>query len=171
MEEFSLSPFNFYIFLQKCRTPPDGSVVVLYDVAIKPSRNVISINDYCNSIVCFRIYFCQLVNNAIKYFPIVESYTLTFINNKGNVSKLTLAAFDEIAEDGNPSMGKIETLDSIYYMSLHEIKDLYVANYGEPNLDTILPLLVILYMDSEEPKVKTSYVLNKKMINSDTRKL
>jgi len=169
MEEFSLSPFNFYIFLQKCRTPPEGSVVVLYDVPIKPSKTISCVKDY-NSIVCFRIYICQLVNNAIKYFPIVESYTITLINNKGNVCKLTLAPFDEIAEDGNPSMGKIECMERVYYMSLHEIKDMYVANYGEINLDTILPLIVTLYMESEEPEIKTSYVLNKKMINSDTRK-
>ena len=164
MEEFAISPFNYFLFLQKCRTPPKGTIV-LFEVPVGNLNFTLKFANYWKT-VNFRLYICQLVNNAISCFPTVESYTITCKNEIGQVSKLILAPFDEIAEDGNPSMGKIETSEFVHYMSLHEIKDLYIANYGDPNLDVVIPLMVFLYMDSEYPSITCNYTINNKEIKN-----
>ena len=59
----------------------------------------------------------------------------------------------------------------MFTLNYQLIYDLYVSNkVRDPDFELVNNIIILLIMNGDEPKVKTSYVLRKDIINSNLRK-
>ena len=71
-------------------------------------------NRYYNAI-SFRIYFCELVYNAVMLFPDIYEYTITC---KGTyTTSIKIGFFDELDDNGEPTVAKISSYIGDYALN------------------------------------------------------
>jgi hypothetical protein len=150
--------YAFFHYLKICKKGYGAERVSSVDFdpnLIKPPRYY--------ELLSFRIYICELVFNAINLFPEISEYTIT-CQSENKTSYLKFGVFKEHIIDNSPCMGifKSEYDNETFYLSLKDIKSLYMANrYPEVDQMTVTTLIVSLVMGSYTiPKVEVSYKYN-----------
>jgi len=139
----------------------------------KPSMELITINERrkrnvtkleYNNYFIFRHMICELFYQALQSIPhIITEYTITCVNNKCK-NEIVIGVFDDIDEDGETTIAKIITEDSIFTLTKDNVHSLYVANRTNYNDDEIIDcVMMMLYMNGDEPKITTSYKSTKRL--------
>lgn len=149
------NPYAFFYYLKICK---HGFGAERISSANSYEPGLIRQQRYYD-LLGFRIYICELVYNAINLFPDISEYTITCKNEKGT-SYLTFGSFKEHICEGHPCMGQFKgNFDSKpFYLSLQDIKSLYMANrYPGVDQETVNNIVVAMFMSGTLPKVTLSY--------------
>jgi len=112
-----------------------------------------------SSYLTFKGIISELFYQAINSIPHdISEYTIHCTNNKGTTSIL-IGIFDELDDDGEIAVAKIFKKGSnAYILNKTEIHTLYIANRSQHhNKDIINSIMMLLYLDGHEPRIKTSY--------------
>jgi len=112
-------------------------------------------NKYYNAI-SFRIYFCELVYNAVMLFPDITEYTIIC---KGTyTTSLKIGYFDELDDNGEPTVAKISSYIGDYSLNKQDFFQIFRAN-RDPDIDTdtVNSFVIMMIMDGNAPIIKTSY--------------
>jgi hypothetical protein len=113
--------------------------------------------------ITFRKFICELIYNAINFFPEICEYTITCKNESG-ISTLCFAVFEEMSDDDHFCLGKFVSTDiDMYLLNLNEIKQLYMNNRNKDTDPFIVEtLLMLMCMGGSIPTVTTSFKINEK---------
>jgi len=106
----------------------------------------------------FKALICELFYQAIRSIPHdISEYTIHCTNNKG-VNQIVIGIFDDLDDDGEIAVTKIITPDSIFVLNKVDVHNFYIANRSQHHdKDIINSIMMLLYMDGDEPRIKTSY--------------
>ena len=161
-KKFSSEPLEFFKFLTRFET--DGGFVICD--ALPLGNNASSYG-----MITFRTFICELFYHAINCFDWVSSYTIHCKNNACE-TKIVIGHDEGNLDDCNfPVMAKIVSDWGEFTLNYQLIYDLYVSNkVRDPDFELVNNIMILLIMNGDEPKVKTSYVLRKDIINSNLRK-
>ena len=112
----------------------------------------------------FKALVCELFHNAINSIPsIITEYTITCKNNKG-INQIIIGVLDDIDDEGEISVAKVITPDSIFIMNKLHVNNFYIANktnfYDHEIVDSVF---VLLYNNGNEPSITTSYKVAKRL--------
>jgi hypothetical protein len=144
--------FDFMEFLKKIHLPPKQLIFFM------PTTEVITFKTNKHyEILSFKIYICELIFNAINLFPDILEYTIVIKDR--NTSTMVIGYLDEIDSEGERCLAKITNKLGEYPLTKQNIHDLYIANRSkvveEENIHT---LLALMFLDSEYPRISTSYI-------------
>ena len=111
----------------------------------------------------FRIYVCEIIYNAIQLFPDIIEYTITFENDNG----ITILKIGKFEDD---CWGQILTSDGCYCnLSRVDMSILYISNKIKSDYGRLCMIIEVLRNGINEPKVKTSFIINKLIIDNATK--
>lgn len=160
-QKFTREPLEFFKFLARFET---GEGVVICDSL--PQGNAASYG-----MITFRTIICELFHHAINCFDWISSYTIHCKNNACE-AKIIIGHDEGKLDDCNfPVMAKIVSDWGEFTLNYQFIYDLYVSNkVRDPDFELINNIMILLIMNGDEPKIKTSYTLRKDIINSELRK-
>ena len=148
------NPYAYFYFLKYTKGNNELYIKIQKEVGKIPSREQVEF-------AVFKMYICELIYNAINFFPDVYEYTITCKNEQGT-STLCFAVFEDMCDDNHHCMAKLVTSDiEMYNLNLEEIKVLYMSNRHEGVDSFIVDTMVMLMcMGGNIPRVSTSYKLN-----------
>jgi hypothetical protein len=159
-DHFKKNPYAFFVYLKTCKSR--DTIQLLAEVCpIKPGH--VRSMEYYN-IMSFKTFVCEIVFNAINLFPEIRKYTIIFENELGK-SYLIFGLFQELSDDGHPSMGKFFGPDAYINLTLNDIKELYCNNrHDNINSNVIDTLVAFTTMGGSAPRVSTSFEMNEGII-------
>jgi len=159
-KKFSSDPLEFFRFLVRFEISKD---IIICDAL------PVGYGHY--GMITFRTMICELFHHAINCFDWISSYTIHCKNNACE-ARIIIGHDEGNLDDCNfPVMAKIVSDWGEFTLNYQLIYDLYVSNkVRDPDFEVINTIMILLIMNGDEPKIKTSFVLRKDIINSDLRK-
>jgi len=119
-----------------------------------------------SSYLNFKAYICELFYQAINSIPhTITEYTITTVNNKVK-NQIVIGLIDDIDDEGEISVAKVITPDHIFVLNKTDVHNIYIANRSNlHDKETVNSIMMLLYLDGNEPIVKTSYKAAKSKAN------
>ncbi len=157
-KQFIDDPLEFFVFLNRFKP----TKYCIQTFTCEPSQE---------NYICFRTMFCELFYNAVNSFDVVDSYTITCKNNVVETSVI-IGHQKGVLDDWNmPAMAIVKTSwGESWELNYFQIHDLYMANKARsPEYEYVNTLMAILYMNGDEPTIKTSYTIRKDNIKTITK--
>ena len=111
----------------------------------------------------FKALICELFYQAVNSIPHdISIYTITTVNNKGK-NQIVIGILDDLDDDGEISIAKIITPDCEFVLNKVDVHNIYIANRSQHHdKDIVNSIMMLLYMDGDEPSIKTSFKSNMK---------
>ena len=109
------------------------------------------------SAITLKIYFCELVYNAVMLFPDIYEYTI--ICQGSHRSTLKIGYFTELDDDGEPTIAKISNTEiGDYCLNKNDFFQIFRCN-RDPTIDndTVNSFIVMMTLDCVNPIISTSY--------------
>ena len=149
--------YDFLSFLSKFKKSNNH----LVDIFEQKEEKCIKSPDFLNYST-FKALVCELFYNAINSIPdIITEYTINFVNDKGQ-NQIIIGVLDDIDDEGEISVAKVITPNTIFIMNKIHVNNFYIANktqfYDHEIVDSVFALL---YNDGYEPFITTNYKVNK----------
>jgi hypothetical protein len=115
------------------------------------------------SFFSFRSIICELFYQAINSIPnIITHYTISCKSKKGT-SELQIGIFNDLDDEGEISVAKIVSPNCMLILNKEAVHNLYIANKTNYfDYETVNTIISLLYMDEDEPRIKTWYISSKR---------
>jgi len=130
-----------------------------FDTNLQLKPNYGSIRSYgYYSAYTFKKLICELFYHAVQMFPEIKEYIIE-CSNGNNKSTIRIGFFDQLDDEGETALVIINNKDSEYILNKTDINNFYVANRTTYcNHDVINYIMDFIYMDAQEPTIKTKII-------------